>query len=433
METINVFLASSEELDYYRMAFGNLIRRLDNIYEKRGVRIRLFEWEDYDAAYNNQSKQEEYNEYARRSDMFIAMFATKANKFTLEEFDVALEEYRNNQAPKIYVYCMDLPEDKVEDSLKSFKIRLKDDLQYYWCRFEEKKRDRMQLHFVMQLQLLKSARMDDLKLEDGVVSLGGLTVAHMNKMKFASANDEYKRLSKEIAELSKDIARYTKLRNRHPSDKGFEMDLQMAKNKYNKLKEEFALHQQLLFDSSKRIAQLQGKRITDRMRRAMDFLEDGEVRKANLLLEDVEKDAQSVFEEFKRSRILTEQKRQNLILSIEELKLRASILISDSKVFIKDRIQQTEKNYSQADEIARIIHYDIEKYIELLFDYTKFLYQYSGSEKDLHLASRLVQMCEDTYGVEHEVTLDSYEIIGDIFLKLGEKEKAKEYYDKAKR
>ena len=77
---IKIFLASSEELEADRYRFGNLIRKLDNIYEKRGIRIELFEWEDYDAAYNGMRKQDEYNERVRASDMFLALFHKKAGK-----------------------------------------------------------------------------------------------------------------------------------------------------------------------------------------------------------------------------------------------------------------------------------------------------------------------------------------------------------------
>lgn len=69
MKTIKIFLASSEELADDRNAFGNLVRRLDKIYEKRGIRVELFEWEDYDAAYNNRRKQDEYNEQIKASDI----------------------------------------------------------------------------------------------------------------------------------------------------------------------------------------------------------------------------------------------------------------------------------------------------------------------------------------------------------------------------
>ena len=44
MKTIKIFLASSSELACDRNAFGNFIRQLDDIYEKRGWRIKLFEW-----------------------------------------------------------------------------------------------------------------------------------------------------------------------------------------------------------------------------------------------------------------------------------------------------------------------------------------------------------------------------------------------------
>ncbi|WP_300699982.1 hypothetical protein [Bacteroides sp.] len=43
MKTIKIFLASSDELEVDRTRFGNLVRRLDNIYEKRDIRIELIE------------------------------------------------------------------------------------------------------------------------------------------------------------------------------------------------------------------------------------------------------------------------------------------------------------------------------------------------------------------------------------------------------
>ena len=106
MRTIKIFLASSEELANDRNAFGNLVRRLDDIYEKRRIRIKLEPWEDFDAAYNNRRKQDEYNDKVRASDMFLALFHKKAGRFTIEEFDVASEEFRRTSiSPKTYVYC----------------------------------------------------------------------------------------------------------------------------------------------------------------------------------------------------------------------------------------------------------------------------------------------------------------------------------------
>ena len=125
MKTIKIFLASSDELEDDRYAFGNLVRRLDKIYETRGIRIELFEWEDYDAAYNARRKQDEYNDLIKASDMFLALFYTKAGNFTIEEFDVAIEEFRQHASPKIYVYCKELHAGEMESSdLKEFKRKL---------------------------------------------------------------------------------------------------------------------------------------------------------------------------------------------------------------------------------------------------------------------------------------------------------------------
>jgi len=119
---IKIFLASSEELEADRYRFGNLIRKLDNIYEKRGIRIELFEWEDYDAAYNGMRKQDEYNERVRASDMFLALFHKKAGKFTIEEFNIARKAFDEQASPKIYTYIKDLEAGESESrELAEFK------------------------------------------------------------------------------------------------------------------------------------------------------------------------------------------------------------------------------------------------------------------------------------------------------------------------
>ena len=204
MKTIKIFLASSEELDYDRMAFGNLVRRLDDIYEKRGIRIKLFEWEDYDSAYNDKRKQDEYNEYVKQSDIFLALFHKKAGQFTIEEFDKASEQFKATASPKVYTYCKDLkPGEEESSELKEFKERLFNEMGHYWCRYDN--RESLQFQFVMQLQLVESNHMDDVKVEDGIVTVNGLPVAKMENLKFAAANEDYLRMQSEIQELRKEI------------------------------------------------------------------------------------------------------------------------------------------------------------------------------------------------------------------------------------
>ena len=103
--TITVFLASSEELMNDRNSFQALIASLDDIYEERGVRIKCKRWEDFNAFCTGERTQDQYNQVLRASDMCICMFHRKAGKYTVEEFNQALNEYRqNNDHPKTYVY-----------------------------------------------------------------------------------------------------------------------------------------------------------------------------------------------------------------------------------------------------------------------------------------------------------------------------------------
>ena len=453
MKTIKIFLASSEELDNDRMAFGNLVRRLDDMYEKRGIRIKLFEWEDYDAAFNDRRKQDEYNNYVRQSDVFLALFHKKAGKFTIEEFNVASEEFKTKTSPKVYTYCKDLqPGEEETPELIEFKKHLFDEMGHYWCRYDS--RESLQLQFVMQLQLVESSQMKDLKVENGEVMLDGLRIAKMDKLKFAAANEDYVKAQQELNELHDEIEeiqlslekkqqkmekKKAKL-EKDPDDEDYQEEylevkeevdelidkLQPKLNKYNKLKEEFAEYQTLLLNSAKRVAQLQGERITERMRRAMDAFNEGKVREANIILDEAEADARKNLEDYKQSKEITELKRQAVISSIDELLLKTSTIMADASIPIEESIEQTEKIYAQADEIAGEIEYEKEKHIDLLFKYGYFLsggdFEFDPDEEQLHKALnlfvRIIQSCEQYYGTEHHCTADAYNWAGNIMEEL---------------
>lgn len=456
MKTIKIFLASSEELDYDRMAFGNLVRRLDDIYEKRGIRIKLFEWEDYDAAYNNCRKQDEYNEIIKESDMFLALFHIKAGKYTIEEFDVASEEFkRTGKRPKTYVYCRDIQNGEQESiELSDFKKKLFEELGYYWGHYDN--RESLQLQFVMQLQLVESNQMVELKVEDGNVTMDGIRIVQMDKLKFAAANEDYVKMQREMCELYEEIEEMqlvlekkkqkrekNKARlEKNPDDEEFKKEvreveeeievlnakLQPKLDKYNKLKKEFAEHQQLLFNTAKRVALLQGERITERMRRAMDAFSEGKVREANIILDEAEADAKRNLEDYKQSKEITELKRQAVINSIEELQLKASTLMADASIPIDERIAQTELIYAQTDEMAKECNYNEGKYIKLLSDYERFLCDYSLYDKALHVCRRYVELCEKVHGNGHLDSANAYNALGIVYAFLGEYSAALDFF-----
>ena len=430
MKTIKIFLASSEELEDDRNAFGNLVRKLNKTYEKRGIHLELFEWEDYDAAYNDRRKQDEYNDEVRASDMFLAVFHRVAGKFTIEEFDVATEEFRKRGLPKSYVYCKDLKDGEVEsEELKEFKKRLFDEMGHYWSRYAN--RDTMQLHFVMQLQLVESSTRDALKVEDGNVVLDGQPIARMENLPFAGLNEDFQKMSARLTELPIKIEKARAKTEKYPEDEDFQDELQALLDEYNKLKEDFAEYQNNLFATAKRIAQLQGERITDRMRRAMEAFNAGKVREANIILDEAERDGEIALQEYKQSKELTEQKRQNVINSIEEILLKCSTTMADLSIAIDKRIDKTEALYAQADAMAQECDYEKEQYEKLLSEYTDFLREYAKYDRALELESQLMHLREELYGVDHPDTASSYNCIGIVYDDKGDYDRALEYYFKA--
>ena len=372
MKTIKIFLASSEELENDRDAFGNLIRKLNKTYNKRGVNLELFEWEDYDAAYNDKRKQDEYNENVRASDMFLAVFHRVAGRFTIEEFDVATEEFRKKASPKVYVYCKNIEEGEIESKeLKEFKQRLIEEMGHYWSRYANK--DTMQLHFVMQLQMVESSTNESLKVEDGVVVLDGQPIARMENLPFAGQNEDFKKMSARMAELPIKIEKKRLKVEKDPDDEDYRSELQELLNEYNSLKETFAKWQNDLFATAKRVARLQGERVTERMRRAMEAFNEGKIREANIILDEAERDGEIALQEFEQCKELLEEKRNNVLASIEEILLKISTIQSDLSISPEDRDKKVEELYEQVILMAQKVECESVKNGELLSDYAYFL------------------------------------------------------------
>jgi tetratricopeptide (TPR) repeat protein len=363
--------------------------------------------------------------------MFLALFHIKAGKYTIEEFDVATEEFkRTGKTPKSYVYCRDLQDGEQEsEELKEFKHRLFEEMGHYYCRYNNK--DSMQLHFVMQLQLVENSRMDDLKVQDGTVCLGDTPIARMDNLRFAADNEDYQRMSRRLAELPQKIEKKRLHVEKYPDDTDSQEELQDLLNERNQLQEAFDQQQQFLFDTAKRIAQLQGDTITDRMRRAIDAFEQGNVREANILLKEAERDADRNLSDYKQSKEITEQKRQNVIHSIDELLLKTSTVMADASIAIEQRITEVKSLYAKADELAQEVDYDKDKYAKLLFDYAQFLYKYAFYKEAVAIYLRQIALSEELYGTEHSDTATSYNNIGLVYCAQGDYPKALESYFKA--
>lgn len=420
MKIIKVFFASSEELENDREAFGNFVRRLNENYNKRGIHIELFQWEDYDAAYNCVRKQEEYNEKVRASDMFLAVFHRVAGKFTIEEFNVATEEFMKKKVPKVYVYCKDLKENEKESNeLIEFKQRLIDEMGHYWSRYSNK--DTLKLHFIMQLQQYESLNQNVLKVENGMVMFAGTAIAKMDNLQFVAGNQTYQRMQSEIAELPNIISKARDRVAKFPDDEDLRDDLQQKLNYYNTLKDEFANLQTALLETAKRIASLQIEHMNTMLRRAIDAFEIGNIERANVLLDELAIEAEEHMAHFERQRTLLHQ-------DIEVFRLQARTIMADFSIPIEKRKERTTILYLKAIEWAKKSTLDKTKYTELLFEYATFLKTHAQYSNALEVCKEAIDLMEEVYGKRSPEMAILYDYIGQIKSDLGKYDLAIKYF-----
>ena len=105
MKEVSIFLASSiDEFKNERIDLGDYIRKITDQTIGQDICLKLTKCEDLSNAVSKARKQEEYNQEIRKSDFFYVLFGKKAGDYTIEELDVAVQQFNETGKPNIYVY-----------------------------------------------------------------------------------------------------------------------------------------------------------------------------------------------------------------------------------------------------------------------------------------------------------------------------------------
>ena len=420
METKKIFLASAGELSEDRKEFGNFINKVRAHYRNRGYDFFLIEWEYLENDDHTYRKQDEYNEHIKDCDIFVSLFYTRAGEYTQEEFGIALQESKKRNLPML-TFMRALEEGKTaEESLNEFKKKYFDP--YFWGSYGNN--DKLHLDFVMWLDSHLFDGRSDLKTEDGNVVLGDVIVAKMSQLPFAANNEDFKRLSKTIKEYPDKIEKLRKRTERFPDDQEFRDDLHQAQDDYDEALKEFARYQQTLLDTAKFIADRRHEQTGEKLKRAMDAFEAGDMAGANAILHEIDIESDEFDNNF-------ENDRQQMHKYIEAAQLQAMTVMAKVDEPIGARIVRVAEIYAKADDRANRSSYPEEKYEKLLFDYARFLYDYAYYTKAVQVYLRQIALSEKLYGTDHADTATSYNNIGLVYKTQGDYEHALEYYKKA--
>ena len=178
MNTVKIFLASSEELKGDRDAFEIEINRRNNDWVDRGVYLKLVVWEDFLDAMSKTRLQDEYNRAIRGCDLFVMLFFTKVGIYTAEEFETAFHQFQATNKPFVFTYFKDAPistgslDRKNMTSLLDFKEKLAA-LGHFLTPY--KNVEGLLLHFHKQLDKLASNGFIEFRPDAGDAAPAGIT------------------------------------------------------------------------------------------------------------------------------------------------------------------------------------------------------------------------------------------------------------------
>lgn len=416
-------MASSEELKDERTVMEALFNRLNKLFKGRGLELDLEIWEYLDASMTDKRKQDEYNDVLKQCDICIVLFWRKFGCYTGEELDTAYQRMRQKEKPyKIYVFFKNPNSDEITPELKDFIANYEKRYGgHFFNKFEHV--DTMKLEFLLQLENYQKELIGESAIEvrNEHVYVDNEEVVDLNNVPFAAKNEGFLKKKSELTHLREEIEKKqqelekkkNKLERRReklekdPDDEDYQEDFKEAKedvkdvtdslqellDKKNKLEEEFEREQQNLFNTARRITELRGANISQRMTRAIEAFEAGDAQRADIILDEAEKDADQALEDIQVAKKVGLQ-------SLEELILKASVKMANNTIPIDDRVAETQKIYEKAVKLAKEAGYDDVKYADLIDKYGDFLFEYGKYEEALKYRKELLTLRKKIYGDE---------------------------------
>ena len=231
MGTVKIFIASSAELKEDREKFDLFLYDENRLRIEKGVSLISVKWEYFLNSVSQTGKQDDYNEKLRNSDIVICLFRTKAGKYTVEEFDTALEQFNKTGSPLIYTYFNEpetdgnpisvTPDETISEadrkSLGDFKKKL-EGLKHFYTRYTNS--DNLQNQFRKQLDILQSDGFEKLKedFKTAVTNYNSANIVGNNNVVVQGSNnntitvinngvsEEYKNDLNEIKALLKSLS-----------------------------------------------------------------------------------------------------------------------------------------------------------------------------------------------------------------------------------
>ena len=416
MTYIKLFLASSiEEFREERLELRAFIETLNKSCRPKDVTLELTVCEDMSNAMAKDRKQEEYNAEIRDSQYFYLLLGSEVGEYTLEEFNAALEAFRNSGKPKIYIYClqpggMEPP----RQSVQTFLEWIGKDLGHYYNTFTHI--DTVKMNLLLEL-FRDQIGGGELKLEDGQAVLNGQPVLSMENIPLYSKNETVQRLLAEKKRLDRELAALAALGDDEDArGMRLEKDAQRSRTaeQLHALEMDvLGLYQEI---AEKRQA---GRRMTVREAKAIEYADAGNYEAAKEVLRGQWKEDVRHAEEMAdgiRDRIRGYIAERRLLVRM----LKTSGVTADSETEILGAYE----------EIAELVRKH-QAELAALYDFAKFLCDQNRIREGIRAAEQLRSLYSLADGVGDADLAKLCNLLGILYSRNGSFSKAEEQYRQA--
>ena len=427
MKAIKVLISASEEMHDEKIQFASLIENLNEALALKGVELERVKWDPA-----SDGSVEDFMAEVKECEMCLTLHWQELAENAEEELAAAYHELKDGHNPQnLYIFFKE-PCPEINQALTQFKEGIVSKYGHFFCKFENV--DTMNLQFVMQLLKAQDQLQDKqdpfIVVSSGKVKAGDKELVDLDKIPFASLNKEYQRLKQESDELAKKLAEAKEKHRSDPDDEDIEELYFTLKRQYKDLTEEFNQYQNHLYDIALSFAKLDGERYSERIRKAKEEFEKGNVIAADEILnmEEMKREAE-------QEKLQYKQHEDNLRTKIEEFTMKAETVMGNTDYSVSDRYLQACDAYEQAIEIAKLIHYEDEKLVEIIFVYAQMLfdiYQFKEAQdrylESLQIYQKLAVKDYKKYESSISMTLNN---IGGIYFYRSQYEEAARYFSDA--
>ncbi len=435
MIIIKIFLASSlTEFEKERLELGDFVRHLNNDYIHRGVYFELTKCEDFSDALAPIRKQDEFNKAIQESQHFYVLVGRDIGDYTLEEFDVALEQFRaSGGVPNIHTYFSKLPEgEEASENVKAFMGRLDKELRHFYRVFTHI--DSVKFHMLIELTrnhigIGKPIFENDpsvanrLILEDGQAKLDGEPILSLDRVPIYCKHEELNMAKAKKAMLDNEFQKLRLANIESPEDDSIFSQLLEVSTELNNLGNEIREMEKAILNLCTTIVEQSqpGEVLTWRQKEARLRIDEGDTKGALQILRGGEQEKELMQAESIAAEDLNGIRGHigNQRLIIDTLKTEG---ITDKT------LPEIIERYENATGLAVKWHVEA----DVLYDYAAFLRDQENLDKAIETAEVLLQ----TFGCEADnesefICAIARNKLGDWYEDKQDHQKAEELYSAA--